>query len=53
MTKMDMIWIAVATMIHPDTSSSRTVTLGQIEAQVFALWRKRHSNHGPKTLGEF
>lgn len=33
-----MIWIAVATMLHPDTSSSRTVTRGQIEAQVSKLF---------------
>lgn len=32
MTKMDMIWVAVASMIHPATALSKTVTRGQIEA---------------------
>lgn len=38
MTKMDMIWIAVAKMIHPATASSKTVTRGQIEAAVTKLF---------------
>ncbi|MFC6522957.1 hypothetical protein ACFQAT_27675 [Undibacterium arcticum] len=38
MTKMDMIWIAVASMLHPETSTSKTVSRGQIEAQVAKLF---------------
>lgn len=38
MTKMDMIWVAVASMLHPETSASKTVTRGQIEAQVAKLF---------------
>jgi hypothetical protein len=38
MTKMDMIWIAVASMLHPETSASKTVTRGQIEAHVTKLF---------------
>lgn len=35
---MDMIWVAVANMIHPITASSKTVTRGEIEAQVSELF---------------
>jgi hypothetical protein len=38
MTKMDMIWIAVASMIHPSTVSSKTVSREQIETQVAKLF---------------
>ena len=38
MTKMDMIWVAVATILYPETSSSKTVTVGEIEAQVVKLF---------------
>jgi hypothetical protein len=38
MTKMDMIWVAVTSMLHPDFRSNNTVTRGQIEAQVAKLF---------------
>lgn len=38
MTKMDMVWVAVASMLHPEASSLRTVTRIQIEAQVRKLF---------------
>lgn len=38
MTKMDMIWIAVAGLLHPEPSSSKTVTRSQIEAEVLRLF---------------
>jgi hypothetical protein len=38
MTKMDMVWVAVATMLHPDTSLSKTLTRNDIEAQVSKLF---------------
>ena len=38
MIKMDMVWVAVAGMLHPETSAAKTVTLGQIEAEVAKLF---------------
>ena len=38
MTKMDMVWVAVAGMLHPETSSSKTVTRSEIEASVAKLF---------------
>lgn len=38
MTKMDMIWVAVASMIHPTTGSSKTVSRGEIVALVSKLF---------------
>jgi uncharacterized membrane protein len=38
MTKMDMIWIAVASLIAPNTLSSRTVTRQAIQARVAELF---------------
>ncbi len=38
MTKMDMVWVAVASMLHPETSSSKTVTRSEIEASVAKLF---------------
>ena len=35
---MDMIWVAVASMIHPTTASSKTITRGEIEVQVLKLF---------------
>jgi hypothetical protein len=35
---MDMVWAAVASMLHPETSSSRTVTRSEIEATVEKLF---------------
>jgi hypothetical protein len=39
MTKMDMVWIAVAGLLHPSTASSRTVTRAEIESEVSRLFR--------------
>ena len=38
MTKMDMIWVATANLLHPNAASSRTVTRSQIEAEVNELF---------------
>jgi uncharacterized membrane protein len=38
MTKMDVIWIAVASLIAPNTSSSRTVTRQAIQVRVAELF---------------
>lgn len=38
MTKMDMIWIAVASLIAPNTSSSQTVSRQAIQARVGDLF---------------
>ncbi len=38
MTKMDMVWVAVASLLHPEISASRTVTRGEIEAHVTKLF---------------
>ena len=38
MTTMDMAWVAVATLLHPETTSSRTVSRSDIEAQVSKLF---------------
>lgn len=38
MTKMDMIWIAVASLIAPNTSSGQTVTRQAIQARVDELF---------------
>ena len=38
MTKMDMVWVATATLLHPNTNSSLTVTRSQIEDEVNALF---------------
>jgi hypothetical protein len=40
MTKMDMIWVAVASLLHPDTRSSKTVTRSDIESTVSKLFGK-------------
>jgi hypothetical protein len=38
MTKMDMIWIAAASLLYPECGSSNTVTRRQIEAQADKLF---------------
>jgi hypothetical protein len=38
-TKMDMVWVAVANLLRPDTGSRRTVTREQIESEVSRLFR--------------
>jgi hypothetical protein len=38
MTKMDMIWIAVASLLAPSTSSQHTVTRQAIQARVAELF---------------
>jgi len=38
MAKMDMIWVSVASLLHPETRSSKTVTLRAIEQQVVRLF---------------
>ncbi|MCK4460767.1 MAG: hypothetical protein KAW46_03130 [candidate division Zixibacteria bacterium] len=38
MTKMDMIWVAVASMIHPITGPSKTVSRSEIVALVSKLF---------------
>lgn len=38
MTKMDMVWIAVANLLHPQTAPSRTVTRADIEREVSRLF---------------
>ena len=38
MTKMDMVWIAAASTLHPETTSSKTVTRGDIERTVSRLF---------------
>jgi len=38
MTKMDMIWVAVGSLLHPEVNRSRTVTRGEIETQVLKLF---------------
>ena len=38
MTKMDMIWVAVASLLHPETAESRTVTRSQIESEVLKVF---------------
>jgi hypothetical protein len=38
MTKMDMVWVAVASLLHPETNASRTVTRGEIETHVAKLF---------------
>ena len=38
MTKMDMVWIAVANLLHPRTSDSNTLTRADIEREVTRLF---------------
>ena len=38
MTKMNKVWIAVATLIYPDTRPDRVVTKDQIDARVRRLF---------------
>lgn len=38
MIKMDMIWIAAAMLIYPDTSSRKLITARQIENQVLSFF---------------
>ena len=38
MTKMDMIWVATAKCINPDTQSATTVTKGDIRGKVAELF---------------
>jgi hypothetical protein len=38
MTKMDMIWISVASMIHPDIDDSKTVSRKEIESRIQLLF---------------
>jgi len=38
MTKMDMVWVATANLLHPNTASATTVTRAQIEAEVNRLF---------------
>ena len=39
MTKMNMVWIAVATLIYPDTSTDRRVSKAKIDARVRKLFQ--------------
>ena len=39
MTKMDMVWIAVATLIRPETASSVAVSKDDIDQRVYALFQ--------------
>ena len=39
MTKMDMIWVATADLIHPTTDQARTVSRTDIEQRVSELFR--------------
>ncbi|MYE11225.1 MAG: hypothetical protein F4X99_06100 [Gammaproteobacteria bacterium] len=39
MTKMNMVWIAVATLIYPETRPDRRVSKEQIDARVRKLFR--------------
>ena len=39
MTKMDKIWIAVATLIHPNFRAMVTVSKAEIDAQVHAMFQ--------------
>jgi hypothetical protein len=38
MTKMDMVWLATANLLHPHVESTRTVTRGEIESEVNRLF---------------
>ena len=38
MTKMDMVWVATANLLHPATTTTPTLTRGQIEAEVDTLF---------------
>lgn len=38
MTKMDMVWVATASLLHPNTASASTVTREQIESEVNRLF---------------
>ena len=38
MTKMDMVWVAVARLLHPTTGASRTVKRDAIETEVSRLF---------------
>jgi hypothetical protein len=38
MTKMDMIWIATANLLHPNVAAASTVTRDQIESEVNRLF---------------
>ncbi len=38
MTKMDMIWIAAASLLYPSTSSKRTITRKAIQGRVTELF---------------
>ena len=35
---MDMVWVAVASLLHPETTALRTVTRSEIESQVLKLF---------------
>ena len=39
MTKMNMVWVAVATLIHPDTRLARLVFKEEIDARVQELFQ--------------
>ena len=41
MTKMDMVWIAIAGLIHPQTAPSWTVSKQEIDTRVDELFRTR------------
>ena len=38
MTKMDMVWVATANLLHPNTASVSTVTREQIESEINRLF---------------
>ena len=40
MTKMDMVWVAVATLLHPRTTASAFVRKSQIDSKVMELFGK-------------
>ena len=39
MTKMDIVWVAVATLIHPETAASVAVSRDEIDKRVCALFQ--------------
>lgn len=40
MTKMDMVWVATANLLYPNTPESFTVTRSQIEEEVVSLFNE-------------
>ena len=42
MTTMDMVWVATANLLHPNTVATFTVTKSQIEAEVGTLYGEEY-----------